>query len=70
MLRGVEEVSDSRWGCSPIRGGMLGDDECACLVGDREDDRQRRKQAGTGLGCPTAVSLNETKHAEGLVHTE
>jgi hypothetical protein len=44
---GVEEVvGDSRWGCSPIRGGLLGDDECACLVGAGEDQGESRHMLG------------------------
>lgn len=61
----VEEVvSDSRWGCSPIRAGLLEDDEWGRL-------REPRRNIGIGrLEMPTAVSLNEYKHAEGLLHTE
>ena len=63
--RNVEEVvSDSRWGCSPIRTGLLEDDEWGWL---REPLRNIRIGR---LEMPTAVSLNEYKHAEGLLHTE
>lgn len=61
----VEEVvSDSRWGCGPIRAELLKDDELGRLGEPRRD-------TGTGrLEMPTAVSLNEFKHAEGLLHTK
>lgn len=61
----VEEVvSDSRWGCGPIRAGLLEDDEWGRL-------REPGRNTGRGrLKMPTAVSLNEYKHAEGLLHTE
>lgn len=57
-------MSDSRWGRSPIRAGLLEDDEWGWL-------REPRRSIGIGrLEMPTAVSLNEYKHAEGLLHTE
>lgn len=63
--RNVEEVmSDSRWGCGPIRAGLLEDDEWGCLL-----ELQRNTCIGR-LEMPTAVSLNENKHAEGLLYTE
>ena len=59
-----EVVSDSRWRCSPIRAGLLEDDEWGWL-------REPRRNIGIGrLKMPTAVALNEYKHAEGLLHTE
>lgn len=64
QLNVEEVVSDSRWGCSPIRAGLLEDDEWGRL-------REPRRNTGKGrLEMPTAVSPNEYKHAEGLLHTE
>ena len=49
-------VSDSRWGCSPIRARLLEDDEWGRL-------RELGRNTGRGgLKMPTAVSLNEDKH--------
>lgn len=65
LFRSVEEVvSDSRWGCSPIRTGLLEDDEWGWL---REPWRNIRIGK---LEMPTAVSMNRYKHAEGLLHTQ
>ncbi|KAJ8014770.1 hypothetical protein DPEC_G00019170 [Dallia pectoralis] len=41
-------LSDSRWGCSPIRQELLRDDECACLVWAEEDQGRGRKSRKAG----------------------
>ena len=53
-------LTDSRWGCSPIRGRLLEDDDNGGL---REPGRTR----GRGRRVmPTAVSPDQFKQAEGL----